>query len=124
MTMYDYVKLDTFILPNDTHDWKAYRAAQIANGEYCSQCGCMVHGKLPSGAPRLCSDCERATSSRSALLHASRVRCPACGWLQSPPEEIELHRDTVGIYCDKCEHEYEVGIVVTVEYRSPGMVDA
>ena len=109
------VNIEDHQTPEGKTNQKSYRAAQIANGEICTQCGeyARVFG---TGHPELCSQCKDADKTEE-LTHDVYIRCPKCGYKWNAYEDDEYTILSDGehtVSCHQCD--YEFGIVTNVSY--------
>lgn len=103
-------------------DWAAYRQAQRANGETCSQCDTyIVHSK---GHESLCYDCK-SLSKKDECSHETYIRCPYCQELRDIrySEEYEIFHDGEHeVQCYKCNKKFEITTYVSYEFLSPPII--
>lgn len=119
--MAECTDFNAFRKPDGTHDWSAYRKAQVANGEICSQCGKIIPfigGS--SGHPKTCSECKgMEAQSGEEVSHHSYVRCPKCGFLMEA-SELEVYEDgDHEVSCWKCDHDFTITTSVSFSFTSP-----
>jgi len=114
--------LESFKLANGNYDWTAYRAAQKANGEICTDCGAYtVWGK---GHPDRCGDCKRLEEP-GETTHHSLIRCPKCGHQMEigSCELGELYEDgSHDVSCQNCDHDFEVSTQISFSFTSPARI--
>lgn len=114
------IRFEDFKDAAGTVDWAALRAAQIAAGELCRECGGHVPGS--AGLPRRCLACEFLHRSSASETHPSRVRCPHCRHVQAIEDRLEEGGRVVG--CQKCERSYAVRVCISRLYESPAVAQA
>lgn len=107
-------------------NWEAYRKAQIAAGEKCTQCGGFI---LPGkGYPTKCAPCAQLESSPEEVQHHKEARCPACGEtfdVFEHNQETEgnlLHDGDHEVSCPNCDHNFNITTVVDWTFRSPARI--
>jgi hypothetical protein len=108
-----------------SYDWKAYRAAQVANGEYCSQCGNWRALEGATGFPSRCGPCERADKVDQETDHPKMVRRPDCRHLFDPigEDNYSFYRDGAhAVTCPQCEAHFSFETHVTYSFTSPAML--
>jgi hypothetical protein len=118
--MSSLTSLTDFKKPDGNVDWKAYDAAQVANGEKCYRCG-GIASLFGRGHRSLCGQCEELDSDRSEVLHDSLVRCPHCrhAWnVYEGDNYALLKEDTHQVTCPECEREFEVETRVSYSFTS------
>ena len=104
---------------NGEVDWKAYRKAQLENGERCSKCDNIIFWH--KGYESLCMECEDIDKP-GELHHSDFIRCPRCGSLEDVQysEQYELYEDGEhSVMCDECDFEYEISTYVKYTFKSP-----
>jgi len=105
-------------------DWKAYRAAQVANGETCYNCGDSI--VWHNGARSMCSACQALLEDRSEVWHDDLVRCPKCGHTHDLRygTSYNLFEDGEHSFmCEECEHDFEISTSVSYSFRSPARLE-
>jgi len=105
-------------------DWKAYGAAQVANGDICSRCRSYVTA-LGVGHPRECYDCQ-ALDKPEEVTHNDTVRCPDCGytWGAHGGDDYDhLGDGEHNMMCPDCDHEFEISTSVSWSFTSPARLE-
>lgn len=104
-------------------DWKAYHAAQIQDGEKCSECHRYTMPFPWIGHAGSCKECKRLREVEE-VIHGSKVRCPYCGMSRDAFESgaVQHQTETPEIYCDFCEKKYTVSVRVLYEFTSPALI--
>jgi uncharacterized C2H2 Zn-finger protein len=100
-------------------DWVAFKAAERANGELCTECAAFIFPGV--GHPQKCAECREAEGA-GELQHSTFMRCPRCGHLENAYEryDYEICRDGDHLVaCSECEHEYTVETRVSFSFKSP-----
>ncbi len=104
-------------------DWKAYRAAEIANGYRCSKCDAYIFRGC--GYKQECSSCKDLLLPEE-IRHEDIIRCPYC-----KHEEFVCHTECYELYedgdhsfsCSNCEKEYEISTWVSYSFKSPPLIE-
>jgi ssDNA-binding Zn-finger/Zn-ribbon topoisomerase 1 len=119
--MSKYISLDDFKDEEGTLDWKAYKKAEIENGQICYQCNDhIIFGA--GGHRRLCGSCSRLTDDKEEVRHDSRIRCPKCKYSWNPWESEDYPsegQEDMEVTCGECDHEFEVGVITSYTFTSP-----
>lgn len=102
---------------------KAYRQQQVANGDYCYQCGAYIlfGGK---GYQQSCGDCRGLIDS-SSISHKSKIRCPYCRHTFNPAESdnYEVYQEGEHtVYCGMCDKDFEVSTHIQHTFHSPALI--
>lgn len=118
----DYKKEDGSI------DWNAYRKAEIANGDLCYQCGGSARLLGGPGHRVLCGSCERlSTRLNEEVDHASRIRCPKCGYVHVVDgdwDHYEIFAEGEhSLTCSECNHDFTIETHVSYSFTSPPRLD-
>lgn len=115
-----HVKIEDYRDAEGKVDWRAYRAAEVANGEICWQCASFI--TYSKGVRSLCYECKDLLTP-DECDHEKYVRCPKCGahWDPMEAEDYELfnQHDAYDQWCDECDYKFTVCVDVTYNIRSP-----
>lgn len=105
-------------------DWPRYRAAQVAAGEKCCECGCLLFGLWDSRpGPRTCGECLGLRDDTGEVTHDSRVRCPQCRTVSEPDFERDCWTEGEHSYwCENCDHTFEISTAVSYSFTSPPVI--
>jgi DNA-directed RNA polymerase subunit RPC12/RpoP len=115
--------------PTNIADWlrahRERRAAEVANGERCAECGTRTFGA--SGSPRTCQECQSLRSESGEVDSDTHIRCPHCGHITSVVDadlwEIGIDSDGEhNVHCESCDARFTVTTYVTSTYTSPPLV--
>lgn len=101
-------------------DWKAYRAAEVAAGERCYQCGGSI--MFAKGYRTSCLNCQGMDSNKGKVRHDSLIRCPKCGATTQTDGRWEegIHADGEhDVMCYECDHTFTVTTYVSYSFESP-----
>lgn len=110
--------------PDDTIDWRGYRAARVSNGEVCFKCNTYITCTCAPGHEQLCYECKDIAKP-DELDHSSYVRCPSCGHAWNPGEcdDYECFGDGEHrVQCGECDHCFEISTSVSYSFQSPAML--
>lgn len=108
----------------DNVDWKAYRAARIANGEICTSCGGFIIWN--KGYPDTCYDCKQMVKDLGEVSHEDYIRCPRCRNQVNIAyeEDYSLYQDGEHkVTCSECDYEYEITTHISFSFTSPAIID-
>jgi hypothetical protein len=117
-----YTKIADFKDGAGNIDWKAYRRAEVANGERCSRPECEASFIFSAnGKPTLCNPCKEMASERGEIRHDDLVRCPKCGhsWAPDPVDDSVFSDGENSVACEKCDHDFEVTTIISFSFKSP-----
>lgn len=121
----NFIKMDDHTFDGKT-DMRSYNAAQLANGDRCSECG--VYIMFPKGHRDKCRSCEKARTDDGELTHTEKIRCPKCRHMMNSEDVAECtdyrlyngNEDTK-VTCLECDHEFEVVTHISYSFVSPAM---
>ena len=117
------ISMDDYRDATGRTDWKAYKAAQVAEGEVCRKCGryiiSIIHGAL--GGPNQCGECK-SLDDTGEVDHHSWIRCPKCGDTWNPAEHEQY--DVMGdgeheVSCGSCGCDFSVSTFIEYTFTSP-----
>lgn len=119
---------DTFKDAEGRIDWKAYKEAEIANGDICHEChGFILFGG--KGYPESCRDCRKLNEDKGEVEHKHSIRCPKCRQTINPFDfetvniDEALRDESVDIYCTHCDTRFHVGVRVEYFFTSPPILE-
>ena len=114
------VSINDYEKPDGSTDWERYRAAQVAAGEMCYECGAYIFTLRNTGR-RLCSQCQKIQSGAAEVAHDKFVVCPSCRHKWSPWDSGDydlLREDEHDVTCPTCEKDFTVETMVSHTFRS------
>lgn len=119
--MTDRIDFRDFRDDEGNFDFRRHKAAQVDNGERCEKCDQPF--LRPTGARRLCTDCESLRTNPEGYVHERLVRCPSC--LETfDPEVVDTDLLTDGDHhatCPHCDAEFQLRTVVRYLFESPAI---
>jgi len=116
------VKMEDFREKDGNLNHKAYRAAMIANGEYCQNCDRYL--VFPKGVKTTCPECREIATSNEEVTSDRVIRCPRCRRTWEPPdqEDYEVMQDGEHpVSCSECGEDFDVSTSVSFTFTSPAM---
>jgi hypothetical protein len=115
------ISIDNYKLPDGRTNWEAYRAAKVANGELCRECGRYI--TFAKGYPSLCYECKSLQDDKGEVCHDNYIRCPYCKSLSEGYHEDLRGEGEHTVTCYECEKNFEVSVEYSVTYTSPALCE-
>ena len=116
-----YIKFSDFEDKDGHIDWRAYHAAQVANGERCSNCGGFSGLLSARGHPTICLECDEIYRE-AELNHHCLIRCPSCHQTWKTHDDYELYEEGEHtVFCPTCDAKFEVTTKIKFTFISPRM---
>ena len=104
-------------------DYCKYIAARVANGDYCGVCG-RIRLAFGDGKVWTCNNCAWMRRENGPVSHPTHVRCPACEFIFSIPEEGTEHCEGEHTTdCPNCENEFTMSTHIFYRYDSPKLIE-
>lgn len=118
------LSIDDFKDAEGNVDWKAFRKAEIDNGDLCYECGGMARLLGGPGHQVLCTSCEKLGRMDDEVDHASRLRCPHCGHIHivmgGDWEDYEIFNEGEHeVFCYGCNKKFQIETHVSYSFTSP-----
>ena len=104
-------------------DWKAYRQAQIDQGDKCYKCETYI--SFGKGYRSLCHECM-SLNNKEETSHSSYIRCPKCKTTWEPRDSDDFEFYTDGdheVTCSECDHEFQITTYVSYTFHSPELIE-
>jgi hypothetical protein len=129
-------RLSDFTNQDGDIDWKGYKAAQVAKGEICRDCGkyifrlgLITNAAGREGGPSTCNQCRDLHENKASVDHDRIIRCPHCAHEfdnfkgDDGPFVMGNDGDEVEVDCPECGEEFAVMVHVSYSFTSPKMIE-